>query len=1188
MSPVIQTNDSPDPQPRPGNSPKAGDTAHPKEHPQRGNAPNSGATSPQKEEGGGGRSPKLNPVNRVMEKLGLNRSILTAMFKGSLPPTIGLAMLQAPAVSGYFTTLGYLVPIISVLAMAIFPRGKFLMNLFLFTLAVCFGSAVAMLALWTAVKAREHTTPPGLEASLGPVYNSSDSAICAVWLFANIWFSNTVRAKLPAFNFPVIVYSILVNISLTFGPRFTTVLAARLYMRRLLTGMLTALGLALGVNLFVFPVSSRLGLFEEFTGGIGLLRKLVSLQKAYLASLESTSLFPTATRTGTSLGKGDGKPTQEDCELLWSKETEAAKNLEQAGAELKELMGKMHVDLPFAKRDIAWGKLDAKDLSEMFKLFRNVYIPLLGMNTILDIFRRFSQKPDWDGSDDTREKEPERHVWSEVMKQIQEPFEILSEAIDLGLEHAGMCLELLPRPKKTATRRASQSSSAIDVEAAEQPMPGDPGFASVIDDRIGAFHSREGELLQIWIKERGVDLEEEAAESAAFRSERDQVQLYIILYMENLMHATAEAVQDLVAFADGKVEDGTMRRKRLVVPSLRRLKKWFVAEFSSNVDSSANEESGMETGSNIVYFGDGHRRKRDPERLPPTSTWQRFGDKLRKVGDFLGSEESAFGFRVACATLTVGIVGYLEPTQQFFVRHRMVWAMVAICLGMTITSGQSVFGLLCRVGGTVLAMILAYINWYIVNGSVPGVIFFLWLSVFINYYFFIKYPRFVPVILITIITQVLIIGYELEVHAIGLATAESNGQPYYPIYLLAPYRVACVAGGCLVAFIWTIFPKPVADRTRLRRDLSATFYLLANYFGVVSSSLMTSVQGSAGDVNMPGTPAHHLFKVGYKIFRKISLLIPAMSQHLEWQKWEPTIGGRFPREAYDDIIQRCNRINSYLTLATYIHMHPYRAHVGGDRGGGEDADDEDENKGLSSPRRSGRSGQYSHSRSYPASPSNTNGQSNSRCPSVHASAGNREWQGALAEVLEVLKPARHTILSTLTLLSNALLSGQSLPPFLPLPRPYEVTRYLMRMRPPAAMAMTTMTALAADKAGKETNGVGVGAGAADGMDGAPIVMVDSRTGDPGDYRRGRGGDSSTVVNQDLAVANTLSPRNLGRPGYSEFAVFQICATLVSTDLESLMSAVSKLVGVVDFGFRFGDSGLSLELEKGADGKGERD
>ena len=294
--------------------------------------------------------------------------------RGSLPPIIAISMLQARPVALYFTTYGYLVAIISVFALAMMPRGKFLMNLLLNALAICFGSAVSMLALWSAIQARNNTLPPG---SPPRAYSASQSAVCAIWLFVNIWFGNTVRAKLPAFNLPVITYSILVNIAATFGPSINTTVLARAFVERLMTAMLTALALALGVNLFVFPVSSRLVVFKELTGAIGLLRKLVSLQKAYFATLEPGAVLDAKlSKTETFLGKADGDTHQEGGETQLTMQEEAAKALEEAGASMRELAGKLHADLPFAKRDAAWGKLTAKQLSEIYKLFRNVYVPM--------------------------------------------------------------------------------------------------------------------------------------------------------------------------------------------------------------------------------------------------------------------------------------------------------------------------------------------------------------------------------------------------------------------------------------------------------------------------------------------------------------------------------------------------------------------------------------------------------------------------------------------------------------------------------------------------------------------------------------------------------------------------------------------------------------------------------------------
>ncbi|KXX82691.1 hypothetical protein MMYC01_201068 [Madurella mycetomatis] len=1080
---------------------------------------------------------RQNRLAALVARLGLDAPTLMAMFKGSLPPIIGIAMYQAPAVSSYFQTLGYLIPVISVLALAILPRGKFMMNFLLNLLVITFGSALSMLALWSAIQARHHTTPPGSQPTLGPTYNSSQSAVCAIWLFASIWFGNVVRAKLPAFNLPVIIYCILVNASATYGPFMTSTAAARAFIEQLLTAMLVALALAFAVNILVFPVSSRLVVFKEFAGGIGLLRQIVSLQDAYLISLQSDDMFATLTHTDTLLDKVGGHTSQQQAggKPKLTKEAKAARGLQEAGAKVRAVMGKLHADMPFAKRDIAWGKLDAKDLSKMFNLFRNIYIPVLGMVTIVDIFKRVSERYGWDVADDAPEevvveKEKEKYVWNKVMKQMHEPFGILSEALDQGLEHAGICLELLPRPKNGSPKRGKPASDPprVDIEAGEGLKPGDRGFTEVINGKVDAFHSKKGELLRIWIREKGFDLNEDNINPTRLPSERDQVQLNVILYMENLMHASGDAVQELVAFADGKIRDGTMSRKRLITPTFRRLRKWILAVFSSEDSSAEHAPDLMET-----------------KHLPPVTAWERFGNALRKIPKFFGSEESSFGFRVACATMTVGIVAFLEHTQQFFMAQRLVWAMIIIALGMTMTSGQSFFGFLCRVGGTVVAMCISLIIWYIVNERPPGAIVFLWLSIFIEYYFFLKYPRFVPAVMIAIVTQVMIIGYELQVLAIGREVAERTGQPYYPTYLLAPYRLACVAGGSLIAFFWTIFPSPLTDRTWLRRDLSATLYLVANYFGVIRSTIQSNVCGTAGDVNTPGTPAYQLFKVSRKIFGKVTMLISSMSQHSEWQRWEPTIGGKYPREAYDNIILRSTRIIAYLTLVSYTLKHPTRLRpMDGDR----------EDGSAESPRR-------------PRSRGNP-GPLASRSSSVSSTA--QQWAAALSEVFTALKPSHHAIVSTLTLLSSSLLSGQRLPPFLPLPRPHEVAGQLARLRRQSISASTVP---------ERDDAVG---------DGGPVRMVNSRTGRDHSHREGSGAGTHVrnrnrnrnrnhSRHRNAAVANVLDPRNMEQPGYAEFAVLQVCTTLVCDDLEELVKAVSGLVGVVDFSFRFvgSDSMLSL-------------
>lgn len=70
-----------------------------------------------------------------------------------------------------------------------------------------------------------------------------------------------------------------------------------------------------------------------------------------------------------------------------------------------------------------------------------------------------------------------------------------------------------------------------------------------------------------------------------------------------------------------------------------------------------------------------------------------------------------------------------------------------------------------------------------------------------------------------------------------------------------------------------------------------------------------------GDVEVPGTPANSLFKVRRKLFGKLTLLLPSLQAHANFQRFEPNLGGKFPTEQYQDIIRRSVRyVSSRLRL----------------------------------------------------------------------------------------------------------------------------------------------------------------------------------------------------------------------------------------------------------------------------------
>ncbi|KAI9744784.1 MAG: hypothetical protein M1818_001709 [Claussenomyces sp. TS43310] len=956
--------------------------------------------------------PKESKAKVLWGKLGLDAGTLIMMFKGSIPPIIGIAFFQSDAVAETYGNLGYLVAIISVLSICIMPRAKYLQTLVLNVIGICIGSAVSLLGLWSGTKARLHTTPAGSTAA----YNSSQSAVCAIWLFANIWFVNVLRAKIPALQFPVIMYSIFTNVSFTYGPLFPTMAIVETFMRQLLTGFLTAFAIATGVSLFIVPVSSRTVVFKEITGYLAAVRSTLKAQTVYLQSLEKSNMFRATTST-------EGIPKAEEATSQTKKPGDAddhvvpsspeSKALKAAIAALTGLHGKLHGDLAFGKREFAWGKLGPDDLDAISNHFRSILLPLIGMSTINDMFERIAERRGWIESkthfDDVEAWEQdagieseleEKRLWNEIMKQLHEPFAVATEAMDEGLEHVGILLEFIPRPKQKSSAKDTAAAEDVDVEAeGDSIKPGEMGFADFIRKRMEAFYSKRAETLRTWAKEKGLSATVfDAAHSSGphevgspdeTHHYRDQQQLYMILYMEHLLYCTGLAIHNLAQFAESKVKDGTMKKNRMILPGQRRIRKWITSLGSEDSTVSEGIPDSLENGQSTVYMGSSFNGRRDPEHLPATTAWQKFGNGMRTIPHFMGSVESAFGFRVACATMTIGIVAYLRETQEFFIQQRLVWAMIIIAIGMTITAGQSMFGFFTRVAGTALAMVFSFIIWYIVDGKIPGVIVMLWFFIFIEMYFFMKFPRLIAVWLICIVTQVLIIGYELQVLKIGVAVATKSGQPYYPVYELAPYRLACVAGGSFVAFIWTVFPYPLSDRSWLRKDLGATIYLLANYYSVVHSTIVSRVQDAEGDMDDPHSPGKQLERARHKVFGKLMLLLPSLRQHAEWEKWELSIGGKFPKETYAAIIDRLEKILQYTMLMSYA----------------------------------------------------TQTWSKNEVPEDQV-ASRRLWLEDLSRLLNTVDPTTHAMTSVLALLSASVTQGSALPPFIQMPQPYQLSRRL--------------------------------------------------------------------------------------------------------------------------------------------------
>ncbi|MCJ1317830.1 hypothetical protein MMC15_003157 [Xylographa vitiligo] len=917
---------------------------------------------------------------RIWKRLGLNGTMLMTMLKGACPPVISLALYQSNAFADTFSTLGYLVGIMSILSFSILPRSKFFQTMMFNVIGLCIGAAVALLTIYCAVQARIHTTPVSTKSSDGPApgaptssYNSSASAVCAIWLFANIFAANSIRFSRPQLQFPVIIYSIFANVSSTYAPEMATMAQGITFVRTLLEAFLAGFAIASIVNLIVFPQSSRDVVFREASDYIAAIQGVLKAQNRYLRSLERKEMY---------------RPLPKDDDKAVPEELSAAKAFKSALAELTALHGKLHGDLTFAKREVAYSHLGPKEIDELFKRFREILLPLIGMGSVVDIFNRIAENREWKVEDnlevrealdttdekltDHERKEEERMEWNEVMKTLHEPFELMSLAMMDGLNHTSYALGFSKPPK---------AKPLDDIEANEgEAQPGDDNYGEYLSNKVKIFYEQRAVTLQTWCNQRGIKTH----------------------HMDFLLWSTGKAVVDLVRFADSKVTAGMMRRRKLILPGKRRLRKWIMTSLNPHEGSNDLAPDNAEAGIANVSLGASFQKRKNPEHLPPTNAWQRFGNKICSISHVMASPEVSFGFRVACGTLSIGIVAFLESSQQFFNEQRLVWAMIMVAISMTMTAGSGVFGFVGRVVskelpvlkeagsvnydkvGTLIAACNSLVIWYIAGGTgVPvGVLILLYVFIFVELYFLISYPKYTVIAMISMVTQVLILGYELQVGKVGIAAAETTGQAYYPLYLLAPYRLACVAGGCAVAFFWTFFPYPITASSTLRKQLGESLYLLANFYSCVHTTIRMQVEGAGGSPEDKKSPCRRLEKARDQILAKELALFAQLRQHSSSTIYEPTLGGKFPKGQYDVIINEVQNILNYMSLIAYAT------------------------------RNYGKGGETS---------------------------GERKWANDFARVLGSIHVTSQEVTSLISLLSGSVTNSSPLPPYLKAPSSFEIS-----------------------------------------------------------------------------------------------------------------------------------------------------
>lgn len=537
---------------------------------------------------------------------------------------------------------------------------------------------------------------------------------------------NTFRAWKPAeHQDPGVCFSLLTVVILTRTGAMETMDDGIRFIWRIFKSFLVGFAMAAGVSLFILPSTCRGTIFT------GIQDYISQAQAALEALVDFVHETPDEVLLATPalLEEPDLQTVQTVQTLRTAADTDgiqvARDRVAKAVNGLNALDAKIQANLGYAKIELAWGKLSAADLEKISELFRKLLLTLSGIAafpTILDHFLEtdttLSGETVRESMESVAQTSTAERKTAHIVHGLRASLDELSLLVRVGLGYFLSTLEVVQTPWFPPYHSQDQPSERQSVELVdldEAPISLDPNSPTFIEDFTRSLKdlSRRKQAIKELI-EHSEQVDVPVEESLGIQHEYC-LALYIF-YMEDLV---ADAVSSIVAFAESKVDDGTMSRSRLIYPTFW---EWY------NHDSETPEEPSVYSDFSQPRDFEEGAKVADSSHLVPVNTWERWGGGLSKITRFLGSDLSMFGLRVAAASLCIGIVAFLQDTQEFFIRQRGVWAMVVVVIGMSPTSGQTLFGFFSRILATLAAIALSFASWYIVVGHTAGVLVFLYLS----------------------------------------------------------------------------------------------------------------------------------------------------------------------------------------------------------------------------------------------------------------------------------------------------------------------------------------------------------------------------------------------------------------------------------------------------------------------------
>ncbi|CCX35403.1 Putative uncharacterized protein [Taphrina deformans PYCC 5710] len=862
---------------------------------------------------------------------------LKLAFKASLAVVLTLAIGEADNVSAVEGTTLYVSTIFATLFMANKTRVQTIENALiagvLMAAVIPYGMLGYLCAKATRDPARDATALRQYASAMARgdtknatpaiFYQPEAAAVSAVFLFGLAWAANVAKTLFVPFTFPIVASTIVCGILFLQGYLYPEWSQFYTIVKQVLYSAYIGLASSTIVGLVVFPYNARepyLALTGRFLDTV---EKLISghanhfstahvryRQHLSAENAESSHSSNTETKDSTDRIKSPSKKAKNEP----PNPMVALQGLREALTAISAVHALSKVP---AKREVALGHMRGSELEAMHKHCRSLLIPVLGCNLWSQVADVINKDETTDsvhdqgretflqslGAETNGGSEEEDRIYRLMAERIAPRIKALSNSCTDAIVHIQRLLHLGPYSRPPLLFRPFVRSPQGITEA-------DLHFSDTFEAEIAAF----------WAEKHADD-----HEAFRFSNGRPSVASLLILYMESTMHAMSESLLVFTRWAEEQHSSGIMTSRRLILPKSSRYTKaisrgLYNLKQHTHEDGESNEIRRTTTGMRGIeddYEVEAERQdatdaflvKAKSTLVARTGFFSGVALALYRFKIFLfDSNVSAFGFRAAVAMTAGALPAFFPDSVAAFLRFRLIWITFTVLLGLQPVLGRGIAASVFRVLGTIVGGVAGLVVLEVgrvAGGRLP--LFFL--TLLVPFYFFQLDPKknLLPVLL-TVITEDLVVGYELQKDKLGVAAIERSGQAYLAPPALMGYRILLTLAGVVIALLFSIFPSLPTARNLLRDNVAKHFFLISDMY------LLCSVRRTADRFDLP----KDIDKAITKKQAESLALSAAATDLIGLTGFEPSPRGVFPRDEWSKFLLLFNNFNTALAVSNAL------------------------------------------------------------------------------------------------------------------------------------------------------------------------------------------------------------------------------------------------------------------------------